>query len=119
MKKKPKYKVVLSDEVKRTLKKLSPKDKKEFAKAIKKISKNPKVGKPIMLEILPTPWEKCSKCMSPMRIIADDKEASFNCPNPDCEDGDGFWVTLKELNRGRYKHMQKMKKEEGAQPYIQ
>lgn len=47
VKKKKKWKVVFSEQVKEQMKKMTPEVKKAFDEAVKKLQKNPYIGKPL------------------------------------------------------------------------
>lgn len=107
----PKYKVVLSDQVKHTLSRVSKKDKNKLLKAIKNIAENPTAGTPWHPKtVAPWPNEKfCRYCGTPVTMLMDpkDDEISFYCESPTC---DKFWMTKKELIVGRTDFLKHVKK---------
>jgi hypothetical protein len=96
------YKIVLSKQVKSQLKRTSKKDRKMLEKALKKLSENPFLGKPIDYEpMVPMPWENC-KCGKPLIMLWDKNsdEVDISCANGKC---DSFWATKEEIDTGREK----------------
>ncbi|MBI3588034.1 hypothetical protein HY095_02470 [Candidatus Micrarchaeota archaeon] len=101
MEKTPKYKVVLSKQVKKQLNKVSKKDRKMLEAAFKKLSQNPFLGKPVDCQpFKPMPWEKC-RCGRPLVMLWDKNadEVDVSCANEKCETS--FWATKKEIDVGR------------------
>lgn len=89
------------------LKKMNKTEKKEVMEAVNELSKNPFKGHPLDPEEIETmPWEKCD-CEKPLFIYRckNCDEFYFNCVNHKC---DGFWMTRKQLIRGRKEHVKKM-----------
>jgi len=98
-----KIKVVMSDQVKRKLAKMNKRDKKVFNDMVEKIKKNPKTGSPMELtKINALPWELCQKCKKLLSAMYDQnsKEVYFNC---NC--GESFWGTKKEIVAGRRRRL--------------
>lgn len=111
---KKKYKVVLSNDVKKKLEKMSLKDKRIVMKGIDRIAENPYSGKKTKLVEIES-WENevCDKCNGgcfeePVKMYWDKNSDEIYCRCGICNDC--FWMTKKELLTGRTKYL-KLKKE--------
>jgi hypothetical protein len=98
---KKKYKVVMSDRIKKQIKNLPKEEKAALNDAIKKISENPMLGEP--MDIVPFPLlesELCKKCGGIMSASLDknSREVFIKCP---C--GSSFWCYEREIIAGRRK----------------
>ena len=110
-KKRKPLKIVISKQVTKKMATLPAKDQKKLLKAMKRIAKNPAVGKPFdPVEIKAWPNEVCD-CGVPYRLFWDQPsdEIHFMCRKRTRSCDDSFWMTGKELKAGRKKFLKKIK----------